>query len=72
VEENKDGNDDVVNQGHMTSWFALGVRILTEHIKPLEKVELLAAAISEVKNVGQAPQEIVNEESFLERLERHL
>jgi len=32
VEENKDGNCDVVNRGHVTGWFALGVRILTEHM----------------------------------------
>ena len=52
VEENKDGNGDLVNRGRVNDWRALGVNILIENMDPHEKVELLAAAISQVKNIG--------------------
>jgi len=69
VEESKDRNGDKLNRGRVIDWVALGVNILTEHLDPHETIKILAAAISEAKNILQAPQEVVKEESFRERLE---
>jgi len=55
VEESKDENGDKLNRGRVTDWVALGVNILTENLDPHEKITMLAAAISEVKNIGRAP-----------------
>ena len=55
MEESKDGSGDKVNRGRVTDWVALGVNILIEPLDPHEKIEMLAAAISEAKNVVQAP-----------------
>jgi len=55
VEESKDGNGDKLNRGLVTDWVALGVNILTENFDPHEKIKILSAAISEVKNIGRAP-----------------
>ena len=69
MEKSKDGNGDKLNWGRVTDWVALGVNILTEHLDPHEKIKVLTAAISEAKNVGQAPQEVANYKSFRERME---
>jgi len=73
VEGTNDGSGDKLNRDRVTDWVALGINILTEHLDSHETIKILAAAtISEAKNIGQAPLEIVNEESFRERLEGHV
>jgi len=55
MEESKDKDVSKVNQGRVTDWVVLAVNIATEPLDQHEKVRVLAAAINEAKNIGQAP-----------------
>jgi len=55
MEKSKDKNVSKMNQDRVTDWVVLAVNILTEPLDQHEKVRVLAAAINEEKNIGQAP-----------------
>jgi len=55
MEESKDKDVSKVNQGQVNDWVVLAVNIVTEPLDQHEKIKVLAAAINEAKNIGQAP-----------------
>jgi len=68
-EECKEGDNKRVMRRQVVEWIRLAVSILTEQLDRHEKIIALSKVMEELKNEANAPQEMQENENFVEFVE---